>query len=475
MPEPMQKLLPKFETGLFWLVLFLIVFIPLYPKFPLMGVKGTFVTIRIEDLAIFITAALWLIYLFVSKRVTIAFKDTLNQTLLLFFFIGAVSLFAGIFLTHTVTPHLGLLHYLRRIEFMVLLPVAAMVIKTRKQLNICLALLFLVALFAGIYALGQQYLHWPVISTSNSEFSKGLILYLTPDARVSSTFAGHYDLAVFLVMIITLLGALFFLLRKPLLVAGSVVIGILSGVVLVMTAARWSFVAGLFGVAASLVLTGKKILVIPMFIAAVVLLAYPSQLRDRFVSTITVNLLKEGSRYEAETKQQQERSRLNIPTLPHESSTDSAEMVRQPGVPSDITPGEPTDYVDMGVYRSFGIRFDVEWPRAIRAFIKNPFLGTGYSSLGLATDNDFLRILGEVGLLGTLSFVLVFAAVFKRLWRRYRRADKFGRYFSAGVISVTLAFLLNAVFIDVFEASKIASIFWILLGLGLAKTGDENN
>ena len=59
--------------------------------------------------------------------------------------------------------------------------------------------------------------------------------------------------------------------------------------------------------------------------------------------------------------------------------------------------------------RSVSIRLNVEWPRAIRAFSKNPLLGTGYSSITLATDNDFLRLLGEVGLVGALAFFLIFA------------------------------------------------------------------
>ena len=79
---------------------------------------------------------------------------------------------------------------------------------------ILLGILALTVLTVNGYALGQQYLDWPVISTTNSEFSKGLILRLTPGARVNSTFAGHYDLAVFLAMAIVILTALFFAVSK---------------------------------------------------------------------------------------------------------------------------------------------------------------------------------------------------------------------------------------------------------------------
>ena len=124
-----------------------------------------------------------------------------------------------------------------------------------------------------------------------------------------------------------------------------------------------------------------------------------------------------GQRYEGKTQDQQIRSRLNIPTLAIKTSSESAETstfaTGSGEVATDITPGEPIDTTELGVYRSFQIRLNIEWPRAIRAFWKNPFLGTGYSSITIATDNDYLRILGETGIFGLLSFVLLFFVLVK--------------------------------------------------------------
>src|SRR3989337_1530554 len=63
---------------------------------------------------------------------------------------------------------------------------------------------------------------------------------------------------------------------------------------------------------------------------------------------------------------------------------------------------------------STGIRLDYTWPQAIKGFVRNPLLGSGYSTLtkrniedfteAESTDNDFLRALGETGLLGFLTF-----------------------------------------------------------------------
>ena len=55
------------ERVLFFLVLFLFAFIPLYPKIPLLNIQGTFVAIRLEDLLISLTITIWVVYSFRNK------------------------------------------------------------------------------------------------------------------------------------------------------------------------------------------------------------------------------------------------------------------------------------------------------------------------------------------------------------------------------------------------------------------------
>ncbi|TSC87751.1 MAG: Uncharacterized protein G01um10147_437 [Microgenomates group bacterium Gr01-1014_7] len=472
----MGKRLLILENVLFYLVLFLFVFIPLYPKFPLLNIQGTFVAIRLEDLIIGLTVSLWGIYLVLSNQLRVFLRDKLNQAILVFFFIGAVSSFSAVFLTHTVSFNLTIFHFLRRVEFMMLLPVVVSVIKSKKKFNWILVFLFLTVLAVNLYALGQQYLDWPVISTTNSEFSKGLILRLTPDARVNSTFAGHYDLAVFLAMVLTCVTALFFAFKNYAIKFWILILGLFSLLVLIMTAARISFVAAFVGIAAALLFSKKKKYILVIAIVALALLIYPSQLRDRLVSTVTVNLFHQGQRYEGKTEDQQIRSKLNIPTLAVKTSSTSAQtstFATSSGIATDITPGEPIDTTQLGVYRSFQIRLNIEWPRAIAAFTKNPLLGSGYSSIDIATDNDILRSLGEVGILGTLAFILILTEIAKRIFQSLKNENKLIKFFSAGVLSMLIAFLVNGLFIDVFEASKVASLFWMILGLALAASRFE--
>lgn len=470
----MPKLLQNYKSLLYILIIFLLVFIPIYPKFPSINVKGTFVAIRLEDFFILLTCLVWLSWIWTSGKWKLILKDPLNQAILLFWGVGLVSVISGIFITHTITSTgLGVLHLLRRVEFLILLPIAYSLIDAKIQLKQIITIILFMTIAICSYAAGQQYLGWPVISTTNSEFAKGQILHLTPDARVNSTFAGHYDLAVYLMMVLILLSGVFFVINKRLKFV-AILTGGLSFFILVLTAARLSFVAALVGIILTLVLSGKKWFVLGVIFLAVLAILYPSQLRDRLISTITVNLFNQGDRFMTQNQVQSARSRLNIPTLPtlktaskSAVSTSSSSALSE-ALASDITPGEPTDSTELGVYRSFNIRINQEWPRAIRALIKNSILGTGYSSIGIATDNDFLRSLGEVGILGTAALGLVLLEVVKRLYSIWKNGDKFLRYLASSMICLVIGFLINGLFIDVFESSKVALLFWMWLGFVIA-------
>ena len=128
--------------------------------------------------------------------------------------------------------------------------------------------------------------------------------------------------------------------------------------------------------------------------------------------------------------------------------------------------------------RSTSIRLNVEWPRALRALSKNPLLGTGYSSITLATDNDYLRMLGETGIIGFSSFFLILANLLKKLLKYLKttkiRSDLESVYilsFAGGFMGI----LINAVFIDVFEASKFAITLWLVLGMLYGKITTKEN
>ena len=114
---------------------------------------------------------------------------------------------------------------------------------------------------------------------------------------------------------------------------------------------------------------------------------------------------------------------------------------------------------------SFATRLQIEWPRAVKAFLHNPIVGTGPSSITEATDNDYLRWIGEFGLLGTTLFLFILFTIIKDVWTHSRRLNEQDRAVYYGFLFGTFALLFNAGYIDVFEASKVAFTFWTYAGI----------
>ena len=117
---------------------------------------------------------------------------------------------------------------------------------------------------------------------------------------------------------------------------------------------------------------------------------------------------------------------------------------------------------------SFTTRFQGEWPRAIGAFTRNIFFGSGYGSVGMAVDNSYLRMLAEVGLFGFGSFLAIFIIIGIYIRKVLPDVDSpVARSFIIGFVAGIIGLSLNAFFIDVFEASKVAFVTWLLVGVVL--------
>ncbi|OGM05506.1 hypothetical protein A2125_00315 [Candidatus Woesebacteria bacterium GWB1_43_5] len=422
--------------------------VPLYQKFPLLEVPGTFVRIRIEDFLIFFIS----IYVAVHylPRLNLFFKKSLERSIILFWIVGLVSLVSAIFVTKTVIPHIGFLHWARRVEYMIVVFFALSLIKSKSRdiVDFTVKLLLIATFAVFIYGVGQKYFHWPVIITQNEQYSKGIALRFVPGAHLTSTFAGHYDLASFMVLVLPVFVASFFVIRgriSKFLLFTAVLVGLW---VLANTLSRTSVVSYFFAVGLALFLIKKYKEIVAVFLVSLVVFSFSSNLFDRYLRIIEV-------------------ARENLTKIMF--VVPAPVLAQTEPLPSRISSQSPTP-TPIAVFedRSTSIRFNVEWPRAIRAFKKNPILGTGYSSITLATDNDYLRALGEIGILGMFSFLLVIALVFLEVRGVYPLTRNFTGLelgFAAGVVGATVGVLVNAVFIDVFESSKLAIIFWLMIGI----------
>lgn len=505
--EQMRRVLSWLDTNIITLLAgFLLVFIPLYPKWPLFDVlPGYIVRARLEDILVGLTLGVFLLQI-LRKRVV--FKLTpVTIGLITYLVIGFLSVIAAIFIVQTVPLQVlhvekTVLHWLRRIEYFSLFFILFSSIRSAKIVKTFLILFLLTFIAVIIYGYGQKYLYWPAFSTMNREFSKGWWLYLTEHARVLSTFGGHYDLAGYLVIALTLTWSFFFGFKTKL---QKFLIGIvLAGGfwLLILTASRISFIAYLVGLAVVVFLwTFKKGLgwgISRLFIAttlSIVIMLSFGDLSDRFLHLLKVYDRVEGLRKivlkptSAPPKDKAMFLENNLAAV-----TSKSDM---PPTPRDVTGKEIPLFLPqitasgatilVATQRTYSqnallfdlstsIRLDATWPRAIAAFKADPLLGSGYATLtktskdefteAESTDNDYLRALGETGLLGFLSF---FGTIVVMAWISFKSLGGIKNQFLyslvAGFVGYTVGLLVNGTYIDIFEASKVAYVFWGMSGL----------
>jgi len=488
---------------------FLLLFIPLYPKLPLFdAIPGYLVRVRLEDLLILMIGALWVFQLVRGK---VAVSKTFLSLVISYGIIGFLSILSGIVLLQTIpfSPlHLGksFLHYLRYAEYFSVFFFAYAGFKKISHVRTALWLLTATVFAITIYGYGQLYWHWPLFSTMNREFSKGVALYLTEFARVQSTFAGHYDLAAYLVLVLPILLSATLIKNHPierLLFAGAQVAGLW---LLVISGSNIALAAYLFGALTVFVLNLSR---------------YPKLFR--YSRNTALGLLIGGIAVFT-TAYISDRS---IPKQAIQTAESNALIMKLPGMPlalrttkaalyPETAPAPDNALKPADVYHdipdlvkqatvsasgeesyilverdrtwsenaikyglSMGIRLDTLWPQALNGWARSLYLGSGYATLSKqgaqqfteadSTDNNYLRSVGETGLLGFIIFLLLIVQLIRLAWPATKSANPIVASLAIGIIGATAGLLVNAVIIDVFVASKVAFTFWMLAGLA-AKT-----
>lgn len=488
--EKLMKLLKTFDENLIKILVgFFIFLIPLYPKFPFRAIPYTYISIRLEDFYVVLLVLIFAIQL-LRKKIK------LNTTFLKYFIMFWAVVFTSYILNGYVFkvmefPHLGFLHSARRVEYMIVFFIAASSItsyKDFKKLFWCLIYsLFLVL----IYGLGQRFLDWPAVSTMNPEFARGHLLILTPEARLTSTFAGHYDLAAYLVFLMPIAWGTYYSYQKKWLL---IAISIISIAILFFTSSRVSFGAFVVSVPIMLLFLKKYRAFFVVLIFSAFMMYFSKDMTNRFLKTfqikqilvneltgqvfvpqkITSKELPAGSAYmqigtdkaiistnSSNYKQEMIDKALYEGTLANgnEKLSASQEAAIRKSV-NDLT-AVNTVVTDI----SSATRFQVEWPRAINALLHNPILGTGPSSITESTDNDYLRWLGEIGLLGFSTFLFIIFSIAKLIFDFIKKVPTKFSYLLWGYLFGLFALLVNATYIDVFEASKVAYVFWYTSGI----------
>lgn len=530
------------DNILFVFTLFLLAFVPLYPKLPFLDVKNTWVYVRAEDFVVVFVLLIW-IFLIIRKKISL--RTPLTMPILLFWIIGGLATVHGILLifpeTANVFPNVAFLSFLRRIEYISLFFISYSGMKDKRFLSYVILTLVTTLFLVSAYGFGQKYLGFPAYLTMNEEFAKGEAIRLSALSRVPSTFAGHYDLAAYLVLVIPILVSLIFGFRNWI-VRAILMVSISFGLILLfMTVSRVSFFVLLISLGLVLFFQKKKLVIFSLPIVAIlffVFLSFTPALLERFGNTIKeVDVLVDASNGEVightkvvpaayfENKLVLQRTFQNRNTLdastdtrsdrilatysailPFEKIPPSVVLIVPPNAPTGENLPQGTGYINLHLspvtkrlknffYESkqtsetgkafvfqgnflikrasaydlsFTTRFQGEWPNAIKAFKRNILFGSGYGSISLAIDNNYLRILGEVGLFGFAAFLVIFISVGVYIQKILPHVESpVARSFVLGFTAGVVGLALNALFIDVFEASKVAFLLWLLTGVTL--------
>ncbi len=451
---------------------------------------------------------LWLIWL-LRRKIDLG-ENILLKPILAYLTVGLLSVISAIFIIQTV-PQEGIhvqkifLHYFRRIEYFSLFFIFYSTVKSIRTLKIYTGLLVATVITVALYGFGQKYLYWPAFSTMNREFSKGWVLYLTEHARVLSTFGGHYDLAAFVMMTLVILWSLFFAVKKWLVRVFLFLIIAAAFWTLILTASRTSFLAYLVGLTVMFFFWAYKKgmrwsvsrWLAVVLLSIVVMLSF-GDLSERFTKLLRIDERLSGIKSLVLSpigKPPSDRALFleNNPKLALAQITSKSDQPPTPRRPSDVyqdiplyIPTASGSATGSAVGRTYSrtafiydlstaIRLDALWPMAISGFKRNPLLGSGYSTLNKtqqnqfteaeSTDNDYLRSLGETGLLGFVTFFGTLLFILYFLWRNLTLLrDPLVFSIVVGLSGLLVGLLVNAIYIDVFESSKVAFSFWAISG-----------
>jgi hypothetical protein len=388
---------------------------------------------------------------------------------------------------------IGMYHALRRVEYIFVFFVAMASVDSKKTFLQYINLYLIAMLIVSIYGFGQRFFNLPAVQTMNPEYARGRILSLTPEARISSTFGGHYDLSSYLVLSLPIAFAYYIYTNKK----RFILYAILAISNLVYTVQRISFISYVLTITPFLLLARKFKLYLLIVLITVGLIFTSGDLIKRFAQTFQFRLIfvnKETGDVTISQKittKELPAGNLEIP-IPQKvvkkvkpskkTQEELLELARKKALEEQMKKGglfnnplnlkrvnEIASLMDIKKVLlcdiSCSTRIQVEWPRAIVAFAVSPIFGSGPSSITEATDNDYLRWLGEFGLTGTLLFLFILFSMLRFLYKNCKKLPREERFLYYGFIFGFIGLLINATYLDVFEASKVAYSFWFLSGI----------
>jgi len=429
-----------------YIYLALILFVILLPKINVMNVSNNKTGIRPED---FLT--IYFMYYYIKniiwkKKIKINNKSVIKVTkiFIIYNIIILISTILGI-MNQNIKPVLGILYFARKIEYFILFFVGYDIIKndrinqnTIEKLFTCtLYIHFIISLLQTMGIIGS--------------FNSGKLLAIMTQGRVSSTFNGAYEFSAYLLILLPFYTYDLFV-KDNAKIKNIINIAIIF-LCIFMSKSRTSLVIFVAMIVMMFFVyhRNKKLKITIASIGAIFILVFG-------LGMIDLSPILKGTRFE---------------TINLKSMTETIELTWKyknfdKYVATGSWFGDNPNIIDFNADKSFIIRVS-HWMQLIDGFLRYPLFGAGASISQSAADGNYIRIIAESGILGMASWVYLNFYIIKStkntIENKWNYVARYGLY----------SMFLGAIFIDVFEASKIMMMYWLILGITYAINEKNQN
>jgi O-antigen ligase len=359
------------------------------------------ITFRMDDLLLFIIVLTWLARAAIYKELSVFRLTPLHAPIALYMAVSLLATFVGM-VRGNVSVASGLLFNLKILEYFIIFFMVVNYVKDEKEIKTFVIVALVVALLVNLYALYQ----------------------LPMGGRLTAPFEGEQGepntLGGYLIIIISVALALLLLrsfgqktnLLIPLLV--------LSGISLMFTQSRGSWIGLILMSAPFALLSTKRIFFIIGALCVVLALPYvaPESTKERFVGTF------HPDPFFAQTER----------------------------------------FMGRGLDPSASERL-TSYKKGFAKWEKHPLLGYGVTGSGFI-DGQFLRVLVETGIVGIALFLFLLWRMTLFLWHAYGSVDDpFYKALSLGMLGALAGLIGHSITASSFLIVRIMEPFWFLMGL----------
>lgn len=431
-------LIPCFALFIFFLFkkreilpLFIILVAIFVPKIPVINLKTNYFTgVRVEDLLILAYCFILLCEGF--KNVKEVFKSKIFLFFIFYMLVLFISLLTGLLKEYEYSRFGGFLAYIRRIEYFCFIFAGYDFYKQNKSnffsiIKNSIFVILIINLAVGI----PQYLNFIGALNQGSYVYVGIAVGL---------FNGSYEIAAFCNLALVIY--LYDLLRNKKFNFINIAAIIISIVLILLSKSRISLITTVSLISLMVFIYSNKVFKIicligaPIAIAGLILIIKSNTipLFNRF-STINFDSFYNIAFYYSRNATYEEYMYVV------KNNIDLIHYVLKYG---DI---------------SFNARM-FKWFSALELFKNYPLFGFGFSAIG-TLDGNYVKMLCETGILGTVSFAILFLTVIFAKRKKESEISSLAKW-------MFLTVAIGSILIDTFEASKIMEPLWFFIGISLA-------